>query len=54
MQLKNAHDDLYALSTLVVAVAAGRELFYSATKGNCMQCHGPTALGDGQQTAYDN
>jgi mono/diheme cytochrome c family protein len=36
------------------SVKAGRDLFYSATKGNCMQCHGPTALGDGQQTAYDN
>ncbi|MEX0641632.1 MAG: cytochrome c [Pirellulales bacterium] len=39
---------------VAASVAAGRELFYSATKGNCMQCHGPTALGDGQQTAYDN
>jgi mono/diheme cytochrome c family protein len=36
------------------SVAKGRELFYSATKGNCMQCHGPTGLGDGQQTDYDN
>lgn len=36
------------------SVNAGRELFFSATKGNCMQCHGPTALGDGQQTAFDN
>lgn len=39
---------------LAESIAKGRELFYSATKGNCMQCHGPTALGDGQQTAYDN
>ena len=36
------------------SIAEGRELFYSATKGNCMQCHGPTALGDGQQTDFDN
>jgi len=36
------------------SIAKGRELFYSATKGNCMQCHGPTALGDGQQTDFDN
>jgi mono/diheme cytochrome c family protein len=36
------------------STAKGRELFYSAAKGNCMQCHGPTGLGDGQQTDYDN
>jgi mono/diheme cytochrome c family protein len=36
------------------SAAKGRELFYSATKGNCMQCHGPTGLGDGQQTDFDN
>ncbi len=36
------------------SVAKGREHFYSATKGNCMQCHGPTGLGDGQQTDFDN
>jgi mono/diheme cytochrome c family protein len=36
------------------SVAKGREMFYSATKGNCMQCHGPTGLGDGQQTDFDN
>lgn len=35
------------------SVAAGRELFYG-TRANCIQCHGPTALGDGQQTDYDN
>jgi mono/diheme cytochrome c family protein len=38
---------------IAASVDAGRELFYSSTKGNCMQCHGPTGLGDGQQTAYD-
>jgi mono/diheme cytochrome c family protein len=36
------------------SVAKGRELFYSATKGNCLQCHGPTGLGDGQQTDFDD
>ena len=36
------------------SAAKGRELFYSAQKGNCMQCHGPTGLGDGQQTDFDN
>jgi mono/diheme cytochrome c family protein len=34
------------------SVAKGRELFYG-TKANCVQCHGPTGLGDGQQTDYD-
>jgi mono/diheme cytochrome c family protein len=36
------------------SAAKGRELFYSAAKGNCMQCHGPTGLGDGQQNDFDN
>ena len=36
------------------SAAKGRELFYSATKGNCMQCHGPTGLGDGQQDDFDD
>ena len=36
------------------SVAKGRELFYSATKGNCLQCHGPTGLGDGEQTDFDD
>lgn len=38
---------------LAESAANGRDLFYSATKGNCMQCHGPTGLGDGQQTDFD-
>jgi mono/diheme cytochrome c family protein len=29
------------------SIARGKELFY--TKGNCFTCHGPTALGDGQE-----
>jgi mono/diheme cytochrome c family protein len=35
------------------SVAKGRELFYG-TKANCFSCHGPTALGDGQQNDYDD
>jgi mono/diheme cytochrome c family protein len=34
------------------SVARGRELFYD-TRGNCAKCHGPTALGDGQQDDFD-
>ena len=34
------------------SVTKGRELFYG-TKANCVKCHGPTALGDGQQDDYD-
>jgi mono/diheme cytochrome c family protein len=32
---------------------AGRDLFYG-TRANCVKCHGPTALGDGQQDDFDN
>ena len=35
------------------SIAKGRDLFYG-TRANCIQCHGPTALGDGQQTDFDN
>jgi mono/diheme cytochrome c family protein len=35
------------------SVVKGRELFYG-TKANCFTCHGPTGLGDGQQTDFDN
>ncbi len=38
---------------LAASVKAGRELFYGST-ANCVKCHGPTALGDGQQSDYDN
>ncbi len=37
---------------LAASVKAGRELFYG-TKANCVKCHGPTGLGDGQQDDYD-
>jgi mono/diheme cytochrome c family protein len=37
---------------IAVSIAAGRELFYGA-KANCVKCHGPSSLGDGQLTDYD-
>jgi mono/diheme cytochrome c family protein len=38
---------------LADSIAKGRELFYGS-KANCLKCHGPTALGDGQQDDYDD
>jgi mono/diheme cytochrome c family protein len=38
---------------LEASITAGRDLFYG-TRANCVKCHGPTALGDGQQDDYDN
>jgi mono/diheme cytochrome c family protein len=35
------------------STAKGRDLFYGS-KANCVKCHGPTALGDGQQDDYDD
>jgi mono/diheme cytochrome c family protein len=35
------------------SVTKGRDLFYGS-KANCVKCHGPTALGDGQQDDYDD
>ena len=37
---------------IALSIAKGRELFYG-TKANCFTCHGPTGLGDGQQTDFD-
>lgn len=37
---------------IAASVKAGRELFYG-TKANCVKCHGPTGLGDGQQDDFD-
>lgn len=37
----------YANSERPEMVARGRELFMSASSGNCFSCHGYTALGDG-------
>lgn len=36
-----------------VSVAKGREIFYG-TVANCVKCHGPTQLGDGQTTDFDD
>lgn len=38
---------------LVQSIDEGRKLFYG-TQANCVKCHGPTALGDGQQDDYDD
>lgn len=38
---------------LAASVLKGRELFYGAV-ANCIKCHGPTALGDGQTNDYDD
>jgi mono/diheme cytochrome c family protein len=35
------------------SAAKGRDLFFGP-KANCVKCHGPTALGDGQQDDYDD
>jgi mono/diheme cytochrome c family protein len=37
---------------LHASVNAGRELFFG--KANCVKCHGPTGLGDGQEGNYDD
>jgi mono/diheme cytochrome c family protein len=46
---ENAKPDI----ELAESIAKGRDLFYSA-KANCAKCHGPSALGDGQTTDYDD
>jgi mono/diheme cytochrome c family protein len=38
---------------VLASVNAGRELFYGS-KANCVKCHGPTGLGDGQQDNWDD
>ena len=45
--------DTRTVQQVAESVKAGRELFYG-TRANCVKCHGPTALGDGQQDDYDN
>ena len=37
---------------VLASIEAGRQLFYG--KADCKKCHGPTGLGDGQQTDHDN
>lgn len=36
------------------SIALGREMFFSEKKANCVKCHGPTALGDGQRDDQDD
>jgi len=38
---------------LQASIDAGRKLFFG-DRANCVKCHGPTSLGDGQQDDYDN
>lgn len=38
---------------LATSIAKGKELFYG-DKANCVKCHGPTGLGDGQANDYDD
>ena len=38
---------------LAESIDKGRELYYG-TKANCVKCHGPSELGDGQTTDYDD
>ncbi len=42
-----------SLETITLSAAKGRKLFFG-TDANCFSCHGPTALGDGQQTDHDD
>jgi mono/diheme cytochrome c family protein len=38
---------------LAASISKGRELFYGAV-ANCVKCHGPSSLGDGQTTDFDD
>jgi mono/diheme cytochrome c family protein len=38
---------------LAESIGKGRELYYG-TRANCVKCHGPSELGDGQTTDYDD
>jgi mono/diheme cytochrome c family protein len=40
------------VEVVTASATKGRDLFYG-TKANCLKCHGPTALGDGQQDDFD-
>lgn len=42
----------YDVSALRESVARGRKLYYTSV-ANCYSCHGPSQLGDGQVTDYD-
>ena len=44
--------DERSLEEVQASVEKGRHLFYGV-KANCIKCHGPTGLGDGQQDDHD-
>ena len=44
--------DVRSPEELAESIALGRELFFGA-KAQCLKCHGPTALGDGERNTYD-
>lgn len=46
-------DDLRSPEEIADSIVKGRELFYGV-RANCVKCHGPTGLGDGQQDDQDN
>ncbi|HYO24305.1 MAG TPA: cytochrome c [Lacipirellulaceae bacterium] len=50
---ENAPSEDRSPEAVAESVAAGRELFFSK-RASCFTCHGPTALGDGQQNDYDD
>lgn len=38
---------------LAASIEAGRKLFLDTKRGQCVNCHGPTGLGDGGQVIFD-
>jgi mono/diheme cytochrome c family protein len=39
---------------IAISAGKGQSLYFDANKGNCFSCHGPSALGDGQTTDFDD
>ncbi|HVT28546.1 MAG TPA: cytochrome c [Lacipirellulaceae bacterium] len=50
---KSIPPDNRTVAQIADSADKGRELFYG-TQANCVKCHGPTALGDGQQDDYSD
>ena len=46
-------DDDRSAEEILASVEKGRKLFYGV-RANCIKCHGPTALGDGQTDDHNN